>query len=39
MELDLVALEAFFVTLLVLASAAIAFVAGVVVYRLFKGQK
>lgn len=37
--MDLVALELFFVGLLGLASLAIAYVSGVVVYKLFKGQR
>jgi hypothetical protein len=37
--MDLVALELFFVGLLGLASLAIAGVSGVVVYKLFKGQR
>ncbi|NYD66746.1 hypothetical protein BJ972_001265 [Agromyces atrinae] len=36
---ELLALELFFIGLLVLASAAIMFIAGVVVYKLFKGQR
>ena len=37
--MNLVALEFFFVGLLILASLAIGFVSVVVIYRLFKGQK
>lgn len=32
-------LEVFFITLLVIATLAIAFVAGLVVYKLFQGQR
>jgi hypothetical protein len=37
--MSLLALEIFFVGLLVLASLAIAFVSGVVLYNLFRGQR
>ena len=37
--MDLVALELFFVGLLVLASLAIAFVSGAVIFNLFRGQR
>lgn len=37
--MDLVALEMFFVGLLVLASLAIAFVSGAVVWNLYRGQR
>lgn len=37
--MDLVALEFFFVGLLALASLAIAFVSGAVVWNLFRGQR
>lgn len=37
--MDLVALEVFFVGLLVLASAAIVFVSGVVIKNLYRGQR
>ncbi len=38
-ESNLLALELFFTGLLILAGLAIAYVAGVVVYKLFKGQR
>ncbi len=38
-HMDLVALEMFFVGLLVLASLAIAFVSGAVVWSLYRGQR
>jgi hypothetical protein len=37
--MDLVALELFFVGLLALASLAIAFVSGTVIWNLFRGQR
>lgn len=37
--MDLVALELFFIGLLGLASAAIVFIAGTVVFNLFRGQR
>ena len=37
--MSLLALELFFIGLLVLASLAIAFVSGVVLYNLFRGQR
>lgn len=36
---ELLALELFFIGLLLLATAAITWIAGVVVYKLFKGQR
>jgi hypothetical protein len=39
MSMDLLALEIFFVGLLALASAAIAFVSGAVIFNLYRGQR
>ena len=39
MSMDLLALEIFFVGLLALASVAIAFVSGVVILNLYRGQR
>jgi hypothetical protein len=39
MSMDLLALEIFFVGLLALASVAIAFVSGAVIFNLYRGQR